>query len=77
MWLPQRKYEDDVNIMESAIRDKKYTKKKRFKLQAINNCQMYLGVILLSELIGNNGKISIDDMNSNMSQKNTKYNDRR
>ena len=58
-WLPRAKYENDRNIMEVAAADPKYNNQKsKWKLEIINNCRMYLGVIFLSELVGPTGRIN-------------------
>ena len=74
MWTPHRQYKDDKNIMESAIMDNKYSKRSRFKLQVINNCRMFLGVIYLSELTNVQGNILKEYINGTSRQCHTKYN---
>ena len=48
-WLPPKLYENDKNLMDTAICDP-YFQHKRWKLEIINMCRVYLRVFTLGEI---------------------------
>ena len=56
-WTPKKLYENDRNIMEMAVEDKKFQQKGQYKLASINKCQMYLQIFYLSEITDSNGRV--------------------
>ena len=56
-WIPHAEYEDDRNIMETAIQDAYFTPTRKWKLEIINNCRMYIGFFYLSEIMDSNGQV--------------------
>ena len=75
-WLPQLKYENDKNIMEVAIKDKKYTNtKNKWRLEIINNCRMYLGIINISDMVDKQGQMLMNYVTGNFNtQPKSEYN---
>ena len=57
MLLPTTKYPNDSNIMETAIHDSRFLGKIKLKLKLINNYRMYLGVVYVSEITDNGGRV--------------------
>ena len=75
-WIPTKNYDNDKNIMETAVKDPKYKKQKtKWKLEIINNCRMYIGAIFLSDMVGLTGRINKNYLNGNLNnQPSLEYN---
>ena len=76
MWTPSTRIPNDKVIMTTAINDPKYEKKEKWKLEVINTCRMYLGIIYISEMTNNEGRIPLSYLNGDIRipQQTTKYN---
>ena len=74
MWTPTPYAMNDREIMETTMDDPKYKVKETWKLEVLNNCRMYLGIIFLSEITDIEGKIPLENLNGNNPQPTTKYN---
>ena len=55
MWTPTKRYTNDRNIMEVAIKDVKYQGKNSYKLQTINQCRMYQEAFFIGDLADKDG----------------------
>ena len=55
-WLPKHKCRGDRVIMDTALQDEYFTNKK-WKLEIINNCRLFLQVINLSDMAINNEEL--------------------
>ena len=55
MWIPTKRYVNDHNIMEVAIKDVQYQGKNSYKLQTINQCCMYQEAFYIGDLADTDG----------------------
>ena len=62
-WVPKGRNEDDVNIMDVAVRDSELIGKKWPMLEHINSCRLYLQVFYISELSDDGKKVNIEYLN--------------
>jgi len=74
MWTPKKLFTDDINIMERATTENKHCGKFIYKIEIINNCRMYLGIIFLSEIVNTSGRILRKYIYGTDTQQKTKYN---
>lgn len=75
-WLPIRKFENDKGIMDELLKDETLNNKKnRWRLEYINNCRMYLGVIFISDMMSSNGTVHRNLLNGEFkTNRKTEYN---
>ena len=69
-WLPKKQYEDDKFIMDTAINDP-YFGKKKWKLEVINNCRLYLKIFTIGEMTENGKDIIPGIMEGNYQKENS------
>ena len=73
IWTPQKRFINDINIMETASKDGKYKAQNRWKLELINNYRLYLQCTFIGDLTNPTGKVARNLMSGDNVKKNTVY----
>ena len=60
MWVPTTNYGNNRNIMETAAADSTFLGETKWCLKIINQCRLYLKIFFVSEMMGKDGKITMD-----------------
>ena len=59
MWTPYTPYDDDANIMETAVRDSFYRGRENYRLVSINRCRIYLRIFYFSKMMTDNREFEV------------------
>ena len=73
MWVPTTNYGNNRNIMETAAADSTFLGETKWCLKIINQCRLYLKIFFVSEMMGKDGKITIDWLNGRRRNNNSDY----